>query len=153
MKTDKKTHHAIFKWGVLYQKQESKTGTSSYIPQYLWDVITLYNQIELCVNTAVINHVYILPFHLLIFVETNPSYFAVLFRFNLFELWKTNIEKNDAILFLHEHFKRRCLFERFELLVNAMYCNWYAVLKFLLKPYAIHINWHLWDHLFTDTGS
>ena len=27
-------------WGVLYQKQVSRAGTSNYIPQYLWDVIT-----------------------------------------------------------------------------------------------------------------
>ena len=27
-------------WGVLCQKQVSKTGTSNYITQYLWDVIT-----------------------------------------------------------------------------------------------------------------
>ena len=27
-------------WGVLWQKQISRAGTSNYIPQYLWDVIT-----------------------------------------------------------------------------------------------------------------
>ena len=27
-------------WGILYQKQVSRPGTSNYIPQYLWDAIT-----------------------------------------------------------------------------------------------------------------
>ena len=27
-------------WGLMCQKQISRTGTSNYIPQYLWDVIT-----------------------------------------------------------------------------------------------------------------
>ena len=30
---------AILNWGVLRQKQVSRTGTSNYIPQYPWDVI------------------------------------------------------------------------------------------------------------------
>ena len=31
---------AIITWGVLCQKQVSRTGTSNYTPQILWDVIT-----------------------------------------------------------------------------------------------------------------
>ena len=30
------------KWGLFCQKQISGTGTSNYIPRYLWDVITWY---------------------------------------------------------------------------------------------------------------
>ena len=30
----------ILNWGVLCQEQVSRAGTSNYIPQYLWDVIT-----------------------------------------------------------------------------------------------------------------
>ena len=31
------------RWWVLCQKQVSRTWTSNYIPQYLWDVISCHN--------------------------------------------------------------------------------------------------------------
>ena len=41
--TQRLTFHDIttsMKWGASCQKQVSRAGTSDYIPQYLWDVIT-----------------------------------------------------------------------------------------------------------------
>ena len=38
--SDNLNSHPGCPWGVLRQKQVSRAGTSNYIPQYLWDVIT-----------------------------------------------------------------------------------------------------------------
>ena len=38
--TDFRNNLACMKWGALCQKQVSRAGTSNYIPQYLWDVVT-----------------------------------------------------------------------------------------------------------------
>ena len=60
-------HHITFQYlisGVLCQKQESRAGTSNYIPQYLWDVVTcpalytcfqynnLHLQVQLFINKS-----------------------------------------------------------------------------------------------------